>query len=152
MKLEFISNIAVVFEVEKVLSENFLYRPTRGKGGRPFLRLDESVRAYKETLKDSCESTGFHEYLTELQNCYINIAVISKYTFFIPEKEFFFQDGRIGRADVTNMLKAVEDTVLGTIIDDSNVLQTTILKSPYEYEFSTIVAEFDFFQYEVGLV
>jgi hypothetical protein len=147
--LEFITDVSIILEVEKILSENFLYRPSRGKGGRPYLRLDETVRAYKEQIKENCEVSGFHEQLTEIVNSNKNIAVISKYSFFLPVSEFFFKDGRIGKSDVTNMLKAVEDSVLGTVIDDSNVLQNTIVKAPHDKVFSIIVAEFEFYNYAI---
>ena len=147
ISLEFIKNLTIYLEVDKILSENFLYRPTRSKFSS-YLRLDNKVREYKEFLELQCEESGFHDDLRELLESYKNqLAIVSRYWFFIPESDFFTQENVIGPQDVTNMLKAVEDSILGKVIDDRYVLQTTIMKMPYDKNWSTIVADFDFYFY-----
>lgn len=148
MEIKYITSSTVTIPVEKILSENFLYRPSRGKGGHAYLRLDENVRAYKDYLKQECEESGFHDLLSEIKSKFgDSIIIVSYYTFYLPESEFFLQDGRIGRSDVTNMLKAVEDSILGEVIDDRQVVQTLIRKCPTENNRSVISATYYFYYF-----
>jgi hypothetical protein len=153
LDLTFITSAQIIVPVKKILSENILYRPTMGrKGGgrRMFFRLDTDVREYKDHVKDVCETSDFHEHLTEIRDKHPSLAVVSTYIFMIPFEKFFIsKSDDFSRLDVTNMVKAVEDTILGEVIDDKYVLENTVKKIPVMSNNYTIEAIFHFYDYTI---
>jgi Holliday junction resolvase RusA-like endonuclease len=155
LDLTFITSAQIIVPVKKILSENILYRPTmvygKGTGKRKmFFRIDNEVREYKEHVKNVCETSDFHEHLTEIRDKYQNLAIVSSYTFMIPFDKFFVsRSDDFSRLDVTNMVKAVEDTILGEVIDDKYVLENTVKKIPVMSTNYTIEATFEFYSYAV---
>jgi Holliday junction resolvase RusA-like endonuclease len=99
---------------------------------------------------EGCLVCGFHKDLKKISESYPKkIAIKAEYNFNIPIKKFFTLAGDITKCDVTNMLKAVEDSILGEIIDDRYVLESVIRKNPTEDEFYSIHAAFDFYSYKL---
>jgi hypothetical protein len=155
LDLNFITSTQIIVPVKKILSENILYRPTmvfgKGTGKRKmFFRIDNDVREYKDHVKEICESSDFHDHLQEIRDTHQNLAIVSSYIFMIPFDKFFVPKSEdFSRLDVTNMVKAVEDTILGEVIDDKYVLESTVKKVPVMSTDYTIEAIFDFYQYSI---
>jgi hypothetical protein len=129
-------------QVDKILSENYLYRPWNRR-----LVLSSEVRAYKSNIEELCDDNGFYEFLRELTDRYPNLVLKSEYNFNVPARHFFFSSGDVSGMDLTNMVKAVEDSLLGGIIDDKYVIETLLRKNPSRLDFYSIVANFQFFKY-----
>jgi hypothetical protein len=142
--LEFITVAECTLQVEKILSENFLYRPWHNR-----LVLSNEVRSYKKTLSGSCEECGFHEFLSDLREKEPNLAIKAEYDFNLPLKKFFTSTGDFSGCDVTNMIKAVEDSILGEVIDDKYVIESIVRKNPTLEDVYTIRASFNFFRYQL---
>lgn len=146
INLEFVSNVEITLSVDKILSENILYKPVR-RGKYISLILSNEVREYKDSIKICCKESDFYDYISYLKSSYDNLVVKSKYTFLLPITSFFTKGGDLGRNDVTNMVKSVEDTILGEVIDDRYVIENTVVKSPILGDISYIVANFEFYQF-----
>lgn len=144
--LEFVSSAEISFSVTKILSENILYKPVK-RGKYISLILSNEVREYKESIKSCCEETDFYDYVSQLKSSHNNLVIKSKYIFLLPVHLFFTQGGDLGRNDVTNMVKSVEDTILGEVIDDRYVIENTVVKSPILGDVPYIVANFEFYQF-----
>jgi hypothetical protein len=142
--LEFITMVECTLEVEKIRSENFLYRPWNNR-----LVLSNEARSYKKEITESCLSCGFHKVLTEICEKESKLVIKADYDFNIPVAKFFTKAGDLHKCDVTNMLKAVEDSILGEIIDDRYVVESTIRKNPVEDEGYSIHAVFNLFRYRL---
>lgn len=144
--IEFLSCVEVTISVDKVLSENFSYKPVN-RGRYVSLILSNEARDYKETIKTQCEDSDFHDYVKCLNEGCPNIVIKSSYEFLIPFKSFFTQEGDLTRCDVTNMVKSVEDSILGEVIDDKYVIENTVRKSPVMGDYYYIVASYMFYKF-----
>lgn len=144
--LTFVDSAEISFEVSKILSENILYRPVN-RGKYVSLILSSEVRKYKENLKYCCEVSEFYDFVTNLKEKYVNLAVKSLYEFLIPFTSYFTKQGDLSKNDVTNMVKSVEDTILGEVIDDRYVIESMVRKSPILDSSSYITVSFEFYQF-----
>ena len=155
LDLSFITSAQIIIPVKKILSENILYRPTvvygKGTGKRKmFFHIDNDVREYKDNIKEVCESSDFHTFLKEIKEAHQNLVIVASYLFKIPFEKFFVSHTEdFSRLDVTNMVKAVEDSVLGEVIDDKYVLESTVKKAPMISGGYVIEASFEFYDYNV---
>lgn len=127
--VEFISCVEVKISVDRVLSENFSYRPV-SRGRYVSLILSNEARTYKELIKSQCEDSDFHDYVRSLRDTHPDIIVKSSYEFLIPFHSFFTKAGDLTRCDVTNMVKTVEDSMIGEVLDDRYVVENVVKKSP----------------------
>jgi len=144
--IKFISCAEIWFEVEKVLSENILYRPFN-RGKYTSLILSSKARMYKDHLKVCCEESDFHDHVSNILQSHGSVVIKSYYNFLLPLHLFFTKTGDITKCDVTNMVKPVEDSVIGCIIDDRYVIENVVKKTPILGEKSFIVIDFEFYQF-----
>jgi len=140
-----LARIDIVLVLDYILSENTLYSPTVGKRGSKsyaYLRLSDHGRVYKESIESQIKSNLKEEDIETLMKIYKdnNTRVISEYKFYLQKSQVFAQHGGFKRGDITNMVKAIEDSIFNVLscgcktFDDKNVSRSTIEKVTVVHE------------------
>jgi len=111
-----LAEITLVLVLDTILSENTLYTPTTGYRGNKhfsYLRLSPEGREYKGIIE--CRLT---EMLTktdrkQLKDLFdrVRVRTETSYKFYLPNQAVHTKKGTLKKGDVTNMVKAFEDSV-----------------------------------------
>lgn len=112
---------------DKIFSENILYHQNITRGGKRYVYKNPVVRKFQEDIEEGLEASDLRD--------------LSKYNYEYLEIEFLFfvRKKRFKNMDVTNCVKAVEDSLVKiTGIDDSRHVKVSSTKIQTEEDYEHI--------------
>lgn len=121
--------IKISLPISDIISENMLYMPRRGGKG---LLLRNEARAYKNEIKELLTPkipSSLVEFI-KLAVSKVSVNVSAKWAFFLPEEVLLTKNGWYKKNDLTNMIKAAEDSIVDCLGFDD---QTIVVSESHKY-------------------